>query len=312
MKYWLLLEKSDNTRISQGIDAYFDSTGEYYQYDSMVPNHKQVSPGDLVVLRKEAEIVGIGIIGAITQNPDTKTHRRCPSCNSTDIRERKHKAPCWKCGQCSLEFANPTTTREPVLSYVATIRGFSRLTVPLTVKSVKSCAVSGNGLASQLSMIQLDPSRIQTLLEGLDLTPSVRSPLIDTSPQGVGLSRLERFAVERRAQAVAHSLYESEGWRVIDQSLSHPFELLARRDDARRFIKVRGSVGAGQSISLTQGDIAHMRGNAESSALVIVSGIVLKRADEAWTADGGVITTHRDPWVLNDTDLRATSYRYSV
>ncbi|MFM8581477.1 MAG: hypothetical protein ACKOFW_08235, partial [Planctomycetaceae bacterium] len=255
---------------------------------------------------------GIGMIGEITQSPDNKTHRRCPSCNSTDIRERKHKAPCWKCGQCSLEFANPTTTREPVLSYVATIRGFSRLTVPLTVKSVKSCAVSGNGLASQLSMIQLDPSRIQTLLEGLDLTPSVRNPLIETSPEGVGLSRPERKAVERRALDVALTLYESQGWRVVDQSLSHPFELLASRDAAQRFIKVRGSTGAGQAISLTQGDVAHIQGNSASSALVIVSGISLRRADQAWIAHGGVITTHRDPWVLIDTDLRATSYRYSV
>jgi ribosomal protein L37AE/L43A len=312
MKYWLLLEKSDETRISKGIDGYRDLTGELYQYDSLVPNYKQVSTGDVVVLRKESDIIGIGMVGEISAHPDSKTHRRCPTCNSTDIRERRHKTPCWKCGQCRLEFTTPVTTNERVLSFVATIRSFTRLSAPPSVKAVKNCALSENGLASQLSMIQLDPTKIQTLLEGLDPMPSSRSVLIDPSPHGVGFSRLERQAVERRAIEVTHELYERAGWRVIDQSLSHPFELLATRDATERFIKVRGSTGAGQAVSLTQGDVAYVRGHPESSALVVVSGIVLKRADETWTGYGGVITTHRDPWVLIDTSLQATGYRYSV
>ena len=32
--YWLLLEKSDETRIYNSIDGYNDSTGEIYNYDS--------------------------------------------------------------------------------------------------------------------------------------------------------------------------------------------------------------------------------------------------------------------------------------
>lgn len=38
-QFWLILEKSDETRVSQGIDGYRDVTGESYQYDSLVPNH---------------------------------------------------------------------------------------------------------------------------------------------------------------------------------------------------------------------------------------------------------------------------------
>ena len=41
-RYWLLLEKSDATRISKGIDGYRDVTGEVYHYDSLVPNHRQL------------------------------------------------------------------------------------------------------------------------------------------------------------------------------------------------------------------------------------------------------------------------------
>ena len=92
--WWLLLQKSDETRISLGIDAYNDITGKMYQYDDHVPNHKNLKTGDYIVLRKENEILGYGYIGKIkTDENRTKTHRRCPSCNQTDIRERRTKTP---------------------------------------------------------------------------------------------------------------------------------------------------------------------------------------------------------------------------
>jgi hypothetical protein len=93
MNYWLLLEKSDETRISKGIDGYRDATGELYHYDSFVPNHRSVSAGDFVVLRKEHEIIGIGTVDSIAEAADAKIHRRCPSCGSTDIRERASRHP---------------------------------------------------------------------------------------------------------------------------------------------------------------------------------------------------------------------------
>ena len=70
--YWLLLEKSDETRISKGIEGYQDKTGESYQYDSLVPNHKNLATGDFVVLRKENEILGIGKIADISESADVK------------------------------------------------------------------------------------------------------------------------------------------------------------------------------------------------------------------------------------------------
>ena len=51
--FWLLLEKSDETRISNSFDGYDDSTGEIYNYDSFVPNHLNLSENDTVLIRKE-------------------------------------------------------------------------------------------------------------------------------------------------------------------------------------------------------------------------------------------------------------------
>jgi hypothetical protein len=117
--HWLLLEKSDETRISKGIDGYQDQTGEFYQYDSLVPNHKNITSGDYVVLRKENEILGVGEIGTISEDTDAKIHRRCPECHSTDIRERIRKIPKWKCGKCSHEFSEPQETIVEVRTFAA-------------------------------------------------------------------------------------------------------------------------------------------------------------------------------------------------
>lgn len=130
MNYWLLLEKSDETRVSKGIDGYRDSTGESYHYDSLVPNHRNLAAGDLAVLRKESEIIGVGTIGDISETTDAKIHRRCPKCNSTDIRERTTKQPKWKCGKCTDEFSDPKETIVEVRSFVAAIKDFTRLNPP--------------------------------------------------------------------------------------------------------------------------------------------------------------------------------------
>ena len=37
----LLLEKSDENKISSGIGSYSDTTGIKYNYDNLVPNHKK-------------------------------------------------------------------------------------------------------------------------------------------------------------------------------------------------------------------------------------------------------------------------------
>ncbi len=312
MNYWLLLEKSDATRISKGIDGYRDATGESYHYDSLVPNHRNVATGDFVVLRKEAEIIGVGTIGDIAETDDAKIHRRCPQCDSTDIRERTTKQPKWKCGKCAEEFSEPKETIVEVRSFVAAIEDFTRLNAPPSVKAVKMCSASGDGASSQLSMLALDPSKVQTLFEGVDPSPSPRSPATGKGGQGFGLSQAERKAVELRAMQVARALYEDTGWEVIDKSSSQPFDLLATTGALERFIEVKGTTGEGLSVILTHGEVRHIRGNPKSSALVIVSGIVLGKQNGKWQAQGGTITKHQDPWKLKDECLSPTQYRYEI
>ena len=312
MNYWLLLEKSDETRVSKSIDGYRDATGEFYNYDSLVPNYLNVETGDFAVLRKESQIIGVGTIGKILKTTSDKIHRRCPKCDSTDIRERATKKPKWKCGKCAEEFLDPKETRVEVSSFVATIKNFTQLNSPPSVKAVKMCAESGDGLNSQLSMLRLDRIKTQTLFEGIDPSPSSQSPTSGSSGQGFGLSQKERRSVELRAMQVARAFYEDDGWVVVDKSSSQPFDLLATKGDTKRFVEVKGTTGEGQSVILTHGEVNHVRSNGRNSALVIVSGIVLEENNGEWQALGGSITSFKDPWILNEINLSATQYRYEI
>lgn len=286
-RYWLLLEKSDETRISQGIDGYQDKTGETYHYDSLVPNHKQLGKDDYVVLRKEDDILGIGRVSEILEASDTKIHRRCTGCGSTDIRGRVTMTPKWKCGKCALEFGSPRETIVEVQSYTLSIADFTRLNAPPNVQDVKRCAFKGEGISSQLSILELSPMKLQTLLEGVEISTSTKMLGSSKTGQGFGLSHLERRAVELRAMLIAREVYESDGWGVVDKSNSHPFDLYATRNNEVRYIEVKGTTGSGASIMLTHGEVKHARQQKSCSALIVVSGISLNESDGVIIATGG-------------------------
>ena len=163
IKYWLILEKSEETRISHSFDSYDDTTGEIYNYDNSVPNYRNVNRGDLIIIRKENQIVGSGTIEKIDKSPSEKERRRCPSCDKTDIRKRVSKIPQWKCGSCSYEFDNPTSTIDPIIAYSATISSYSKINNPPDYKEVKDCSVLDNGRSNQNSIIELDKNKVELL-----------------------------------------------------------------------------------------------------------------------------------------------------
>jgi ribosomal protein L37AE/L43A len=313
--WWLLLEKSDQTRVSKGIDGYGDETGRTYQFDSLVGNHKRIKPGDRVVIRKEKHIIGSGVIDSISVCEATKTHRRCPHCRSTDIRERKRLAPQWKCGKCKAEFVAPTTTEDAVQSFVASIHEFQEFAAPPTVPDVKSCAIGGGGESSQLSMIQLDIGRLMTLL-GRDLIPpgpeAGGGRRASSGGQGFGLSAEQRRAVELRAMQLTRGLYERDGWSLKDTSSVSPYDFYAEKGAERRFIEVKGTTGAGDSVMLTASEVQHAREHQQETALVIVSDVRVEAVDGEWHADAGHIACHCYPWTPEDNRLSPTEYRYDV
>ncbi len=314
MACWLILEKSDKTRISQGIDSYSDKTGEEYHYDSLVPNHKSLGSGDVVVVRKDDKIIGLGEVGDINKSQDIKTHRRCPNqdCNSTDIRERIKKTPKWKCGSCAYEFANPVVTQTDVMSYVASIENFQILDNPPSVQEIKKCSLTPDGLKAQLSILPLNEKALHEKL-GFPMSTKTNVNQVGFSDgQGFGLSQPQRKAVELRAMQVAISKYKELGWVIEDMSSTQSYDLLAIKNNEKRFIEVKGTTGNGDSVLLTNGELQHARNNTGYSVLIVISGIILQRDGKDWIASGGNIRYHQDPWNPEDDVLEPTQFRYFI
>lgn len=176
-KCWLLCEKSEEKIISGSSEPYSDNTGELYAYDTSVPNCCNLLREDFVIIRKDDVIRGTGVISSATiiEKDADKPRKRCPTCNSTDIRLRQTKLPQWKCGNkhCRIEFADAKETVEKVDKYRATIKDYTRLANPPAVNDVKACYVNGakNGINAQHSILELNPDKITQL--GIDpLSPS--------------------------------------------------------------------------------------------------------------------------------------------
>ncbi len=75
---------------------------------------------------------------------------------------------------------------------------------------------------------------------------------------------------------------------------------------------MKGTIGDGFSIILTQGEVKHVSCNPGKSALVVVSSINLALIDGVVKADGGIVSTHKDPWVIVNKKLNPTQYRYEL
>ena len=122
----------------------------------------------------------------------------------------------------------------------------------------------------------------------------------------------ERKAVELYAMQVARKFYEDDGWKVVDKSNSQPFDFLASKGRQQRFIEVKGSTGDGNSVILTNGEVEHVKCHSKESVLMVVAKIQLEGDGHNWAASGGFISTHHDPWLINESKLNPTQFRYEI
>lgn len=109
---WVFVMKSDTARSWAANQGYDDSVGLHYSYDSNVGNSRQVSVGDLVVIREDDFVAGWGFIEYIEVTPNSvKEITRCPVCRRTNFSRRKTVVPANKCSQCSHEFSDEEALR---------------------------------------------------------------------------------------------------------------------------------------------------------------------------------------------------------
>ncbi|OUL19628.1 hypothetical protein BV378_32400 [Nostoc sp. RF31YmG] len=118
-KVWLLKSFGEE-RQHAGNLGYEDEISKMYQYDEYVPNYKNLTEGDLVLLRDKEQLLGVAKIERIKRYEGQKLLLRCPSCNKTGtFKKRKTKTPPFNCYKCRYSFYEPISKEEPCKKFNA-------------------------------------------------------------------------------------------------------------------------------------------------------------------------------------------------
>ena len=116
--YWALKSVSDEEQSYKSNDGYADEFKIKYVYDDFVPNHKQISTGDIVAIVNKKEVLGLAKISRIILYNSTRDRRRCPVCGNTNYEERKTMLPKYRCND-GHKFEEPTSEIVDVVRYEA-------------------------------------------------------------------------------------------------------------------------------------------------------------------------------------------------
>lgn len=97
---WLALVVADGARQHGGNDGYDDVIEQHYSWDSTVPNHARVSPGDYIILWDKEQLLGVSIIEQVERGEATKLRHRCPACRRANFKARRTLSPRYRCFSC--------------------------------------------------------------------------------------------------------------------------------------------------------------------------------------------------------------------
>ncbi|GJF27814.1 hypothetical protein KNE206_05140 [Kitasatospora sp. NE20-6] len=116
MAAWLVLAVGDD-RSHGGNDGYDDEPSRHYSWDSTVPNHAAMQPGDVIALWDKKALLGVSVIEDIATEQSEKDVYSCPACGRASFKARKTKLPVYVCWDCAAEFDVPNTRRRSVTTY---------------------------------------------------------------------------------------------------------------------------------------------------------------------------------------------------
>lgn len=113
---WLLMTVGDN-RQHGGNAGYDDQPDVYYTWDSTVPNHASIRPGDPVAIWDKQRLLGVSVIEEIKTETKEKVLFKCPHCGKAGIKKRTRKTPRFKCYKCGGVFETPEIRTTQIVEY---------------------------------------------------------------------------------------------------------------------------------------------------------------------------------------------------
>lgn len=170
---WLLL--SFDKRNYAGNRGYADVFSKVYEYHGDVPNSKQISKGDLVLLQDKENLLGVARIEQIDISEGNKDEFHCPACNSTKLNKRKIYQPKFRCYSCRTEFEEPNEKHVDIKLFTAHFENtFVAAKGAISIEALRRACLTYN---KQMSMQRLDFNRIEATL--LAQAPAVQPLLTD-------------------------------------------------------------------------------------------------------------------------------------
>ncbi len=107
---WLLFALGDDEKQHySGNSGYTDKISEKYEYQNRVSNSRNISEGDLVLLRNKTQLIGLARIEIIKSRLEEQEQLNCPFCGETNFYSRETKKPEYRCKICTNEFDKPTS-----------------------------------------------------------------------------------------------------------------------------------------------------------------------------------------------------------
>jgi predicted RNA-binding protein with PUA-like domain len=125
--------------------------------------------------------------------------------------------------------------------------------------------------------------------------------------QGRGLSAAERKVIDDYAMARAKAYLRQRQIPFHDVSQHQSHDLHGDLPDRTLYVKVKGTMSAGESILLTFNEVELVRREYPNTILFVTSGIVLDRSQSPPVASGGSDQVF-DPWQPNPDSLQPLTY----
>jgi len=160
---WLLIS-CDNRQYAGNL-GYDDEIAKKYVYDNKTPNSKQVTEGDLVLLRDKDQLLGVARIELIKNTPIAKELQYCPLCSRRlSNKKRKNAKFLYLCSntECKHQFDEPfvqTKDRTEFTAYYSNTFVATKGAIDLKILQ-KAC----QNLNKQHSISSIDLEQIQSIL----------------------------------------------------------------------------------------------------------------------------------------------------
>ncbi len=258
-KAWSLLS-IEGTRQYGGNTGYDDDPSRVYRYDSGVPNHLRLQPGDLVFIRSGKDVLGFAEIERIDEAPGEKERLRCPMCRTTNIKSRTSRLPVWGCKDRHL-FDEPLREMVSVKTYAAWYGESFASVSGISVANLHDAVLRPS---DQMSIKEIDIARVESLLQ--------------SNPSASHLAR--RFAERIRVEADNHDRGDIGDGSIIEARRRVLREIAVRRGQAKfreRLVRRHGMICQVSGCAFAGLiEAAHIRPYSTSGDNSVANGLLLR------------------------------------